>query len=142
MRRISIHALVTAFSTEVLVDLLVGRLVFGWFAGELLVPGMSDEELTKVAATVFDTTNYLPWMFMFGMTTTVAGAYLAARLAKRIPYYHGLAMGIIGVVFGLFFWQEDPIWLDYLGMILTIPLSLFGSHLARQRMQALGIPGE
>ena len=71
--------------------------------------------------------------------TTVAGAYLAARLARRIPYYHGLAMGVIGVVFGLFFWHQDAIWLDYLGVILTIPLSLFGSHLARNRMQALEI---
>lgn len=139
MRRLSIHALITAFSTELLVDLLVGRVVFGMFAGSLLVPDMSDEEMAGVVKTVFDTTHYLPWMFMFGMTTTVAGAYLAARLARRIPYYHGLAMGVIGVVFGLFFWSEDPIWLDYLGVILTIPLSLFGSHLARNRMQALEI---
>ena len=29
--------------------------------------------------------------------TTIGGAYLAARIAKRIPYYHGLAMGIVGM---------------------------------------------
>jgi len=139
MPPISIRALLTAFSIEVLVDLLVGHLVLGVFAGPLLEPGMSAEEVTKVAKVVFDTTTYLQWMFVFGMGTTVAGAYLAARLAKRIPYYHGLAMGIIGMVFGLFFWHEETGWLDYLGLILSIPFSLLGAHLARRRMVELDI---
>jgi hypothetical protein len=139
MRRISFHALITAFSTEVLVDLLVGRLIFAAFAGDRLVSGISEEALLEVAKTVIDTTAYLPVMFAFGSLTTVAGAYLAARIARRIPYYHGLAMGIIGLVFGLFFWSDEAIWLDYLGLLITIPLSLLGAHLARKRMLELEI---
>ena len=42
---------------------------------------------------------------VFGMATTVLGGYLAARIAKRIPYYHGLAMGIVGMLFILITWD-------------------------------------
>jgi len=139
MPRFSFQALITAFSTEVLADLLVARMLFPMFAKDLLVADMDQEAMLAAAKTVYETTTYLPIMFMFGTLTTVAGAYLAARLARRIPYYHGLAMGIIGLVFGLFFWSADPIWLDYLGVVLTIPASLLGAHLARKRMQELEI---
>jgi hypothetical protein len=137
--RLSFHALITAFCSEVLADLLVARLLFPMFAGDQLVPDMDEKALTAVVRTVYESTTYLPIMFMFGTLTTVAGAYLAARLARRIPYYHGLAMGIIGVAFGLFLWSDAPIWLDYLGLVLTIPFSLLGAHLARKRMQELEI---
>jgi hypothetical protein len=48
-------------------------------------------------------------------------------------------MGVIGLAYVLLLWRAEPIWLDYLGAILTVPLSLFGAHLARRRMQALNI---
>lgn len=139
MPRISLHALVTAFSSEILVDLLVHHVVVAIFAGDLLVAGMSQDAIREVLKTISGTTPYLPVMFTCGSITTVAGAWLAARLAKRVPYYHGLAMGIIGVVFALFFWSDQATWLDYFGLLTTIPLSLFGAHLARKRMLELGI---
>jgi hypothetical protein len=139
MPRISLHALIIAFLAEILVDLLFGQLIFAMFAGERLVADMGQDELLALAKTVFDTTVYLPVMFVFGSLTTVAGAYLAARIAKRIPYYHGLGMGIIGLLYGLVFWSRQAVWLDYLGMVLTIPLSLFGAHLARKRMLEIDI---
>ena len=139
MPRISLHALLVAFCLEILVDLLFGQLIFAMFAGERLVADMSQEEVLAVAKVVIDTTPYLPVLFVFGSLTTVAGAYLAARLARRIPYYHGLGMGIIGLLYGLVFWSREVIWLDYIGMLMTIPLSLLGAHLARKRMLELEI---
>ena len=139
MPRISFHALIIAFFLEVLVDLLINGLVFGMFAGEQLVADMSEDALRALAKTVSETTPYLPVMLIFGSLTTVAGAYLAARLAKRVPYYHGLAMGIIGLVFAILFWRDNPAWLNILSLLTTIPLSLFGAHLARKRMLELKI---
>jgi hypothetical protein len=66
----------------------------------------------------------------------VGGAYLAARLARRIPYYHGLAMGILGVLFVLVTWNREAGWLNVLGMLVTIPASLYGAHLAKKHMPA------
>lgn len=140
MPRLSLHALIIAFAAEILVDVLVARLIFGVFAGERLVADMSEEALLALAQDVIATTTYLPVIFVFGAMTTVAGAYLAARIARRIPYYHGLAMGIIGVLFALFFWSDEPGALDWFGLLVTIPLSLVGAHLARKRMRELGMP--
>jgi hypothetical protein len=139
MPRVSFHALITAFTSEILVDLLLHHLVLSIFAGDRPVANMSQEATRELLETISGTTPYLPTLLVCGSLTTVAGAYLAARLARRIPYYHGLAMGLIGIAFGLFFWSNQASWLDYLGLLSTIPLSLFGAHLARKRMLELEI---
>jgi MFS family permease len=134
MPRISIKAIVIAFATELLADLLIQATVFPFFAGDLLAQDLSQEELQKVFHTVSDTTAYVPWMMVLGTATTVGGAYLAARLAKRIPYYHGLAMGIVGVIWILFAAAGSFGWLDALGLLITVPAALYGAHLAKKHM--------
>jgi hypothetical protein len=134
MPRISIKAIVIAFAAELLADVLIQAVVFPLFAGELLAQGMSQEELQEVFRKVSDTTAYVPWMFVFGTATTVGGAYFAARIAKRIPYYHGLAMGIVGVLWVLFAAAGNFGWLDAFGILITIPASLYGAHLAKKHM--------
>ena len=134
MPRISIKAIAVAFAAELLADLLIQALVFPFFAGDLLAKDMSQEELQKVFRTVSETTAYVPWMFVLGTATTVGGGYFAARLAKRIPYYHGLAMGIVGVVWVLFAAAGSFGWLDAVGLLITIPASLYGAHLAKKHM--------
>jgi hypothetical protein len=76
----------------------------------------------------------VPWMMLLGTSTTVGGAYLAARLARRIPYYHGLAMGILGVLFILVTWDRGLGWLNLLALLVTIPASLYGAHLAKKHL--------
>ena len=134
MPRISIKAIAVAFAAKLLADLLIQALVFPFFAGDLLAKDMSQEELQKVFRTVSETTAYVPWMFVLGTATTVGGGYFAARLAKRIPYYHGLAMGIVGVVWVLFAAAGSFGWLDAVGLLITIPASLYGAHLAKKHM--------
>lgn len=133
MPPISIKAIAIAFTAEIAADYVIGTLVFMLFAPGNLTADMSQEEWTKVTRTVFDTTAFLPVMFVLGTATTAGGAYLAARLAKRIPYYHGLAMGIVACAFSLVLWRS-PTWFDYVGLAITIPVSLFGAHLARRHM--------
>ena len=65
----------------------------------------------------------------------------AARLAKKIPYYHGLAIGVVGVLFILIaISQIEAEWLDWLGLLITIPLALYGAHLAKLHMTPDGPP--
>jgi len=131
---ISLKAIAIAFAAELGVDFCLSIGVFGFFAGDLLNSGMSDSEFQEAARQVTLTTAYLPWMMVLGTATTVGGAYLAARLAKRIPYYHGLAMGILGVLFILVTWDSDLGWMNFLGLLVTIPASLYGAHLAKKHM--------
>jgi len=131
---ISIKAIATAFAAEVGADLIISFIVFYVFGHGLMTPEMTPEDFEKVRQVVTDTTAYLPCMFVLGTATTVLGGYLAARLARRIPYYHGLAMGIVGLAFSLALWSKDMVWLDYVGLVITIPASIYGAHLARRHM--------
>ena len=136
MLRVSLRALLIAFSAEVIADMIIQSVVFQFFARGMLSDGMSQDDFDHVLRSVLDTTDYVPWMMLFGTATTIGGAYLAARMAKRIPYYHGLAMGILGILFIAIFWGDNPGWSDYLGVLLTIPASLYGAYLAKKRLDA------
>jgi hypothetical protein len=133
---ISFKSIAIAFTAELGVDFLISLLVFGFFAGDSLKPGMTDIEFEEVARQVTQTTPYVPWMMLLGTGTTVGGAYLAARLARRIPYYHGLAMGILCVLYTLVTWDRGLGWLNLLALLVAIPASLYGAHLAKRHLPA------
>jgi len=133
MPPISFLAIAMAFATELVADWIIQMLLFMLFAGDQMHTGMSEEEYQALVQSVLQTTALPHWVMAFGLATTVGGAYLAARIAKRIPYYHGLAMGIVGIIYIVAASDE----LDgqaWLGILVTIPLSLFGAHLARKHL--------
>jgi hypothetical protein len=134
MPPLSYRAIAIAFAAELVADFVISMFVFSFFAGDLLSPDMAEGEFDNVVSKVMATTAYVPWMLVFGTATTVGGAYLAARIAKRIPYYHGLAMGIVGMLFIAITWDGGLVWPNILGLLITVPASLFGAHLARRHM--------
>jgi len=134
MPPISFKAVAIAFVSELVADLVIQSVLFVMFAQGMLTEGMSDEDMVKVRKAVVETTAYIPWALAFGTATIVGGGYLAARIAKRIPYYHGLAMGIVGVVFSLMLWNANVGALEYLGLVITIPCAIYGAHLARKHI--------
>jgi hypothetical protein len=93
---------------------------------------MTDDEVIKVGKVVYETTAFVPWAMVLGTATTIGGGYLAARIARRIPYYHGLAMGVLGILASMYFWRSDATGFFYIGLVLTIPASLYGAHLAKK----------
>jgi len=133
---VSYKVIVIAFAAELGVDFFISMFVFGFFAGDTLKPGMTDGEFQEIVRQVTQTTAYVPWMMVFGTATTVGGGYLAARLARNIPYYHGLAMGILGILSILFTWDSELGWMNFLGVLATIPAALYGAHLAKKHMAA------
>jgi hypothetical protein len=130
--RLDFKSLVIAFVAELGTDEVVQYLLFYLVAPELPADGATDEQRTQFVKLVLETTAYRPWAFVLGMITTVLGGYVAARMAQRIPYYHGLAMGIVGVVFMLATWDESATGYEYVGLLITIPASIFGAHFARR----------
>ena len=131
MPSIDIKAVAIAFTAEIAADFLIGSMLLAYFGRGLFTPEMSDEEVVKVGKVVYETTAFVPWAMVCGTATTIGGAWLAARIARRIPYYHGLAMGILGILFTLMFWRPDATGSYYLGLLLSIPASLYGAHLAK-----------
>jgi hypothetical protein len=134
MPPISFRAVAIAFVSELVADVVIQSVLFVMFAQGMLTEGMSDEEMVKVRKAVLETTAFVPWALVFGTLTMIGGGYLAARIARRIPYYHGLAIGIVGVVFSLMLWNADGGALEYLGLVITIPCSIYGAHLARKHI--------
>lgn len=135
MPRIDLRAVIIAFAAEFAVDLLIGALLFHLFAGDRITPEMTDAQFLELRRWVLENTACLAWLVVSGSATTVGGGYLAARLAKRIPYYHGLAMGIAGIIDIVLEWDSDFTGLAWLGIVTTIPLALVGAHLARKQME-------
>ena len=136
MPAIDIKAIVIAFAAEIVADFIIGSQLLVYFAGDKLVPEMTGEQFVKLSQTVYETTAFLPWAMVFGTATTIGGAYLAARIAKRLPYYHGLAMGVLGIVYSLLFASADARWVTYSGILLSIPMSLYGAYLAKKHIPA------
>jgi hypothetical protein len=134
--RIDFRALIIAFAAEFAVDLLIGALLFQVFAGDRMTPDMTDVQFLELQRWVLGNTSCLPWLVLCGSATTMGGGYLAARLAKRIPYYHGLAMGIAGIIDIVLEWDREFTGLGWLGIVTTIPLALVGAHFARKQMES------
>ena len=136
MPPIDIKAIIIAFAAEIAADFVIGTQLLVYFAGEKLVPDMTREDFVKVSQMVYETTAFLPWAMVFGTATTMGGAYLAARIAKRVPYYHGFVMGVLAVVYSLLFGSADARWMAYLAILVSIPVSLYGAHLAKKHIPA------
>jgi len=136
MPPINFIAVAMAFAAEFVVDWLSQMFLLVMFAGDRLRDQMSQDEYRAMVQNVLDTTALEPWAMACGLATTVGGAYLAARIAKRIPYYHGLAMGIVSIVYIVVSSLGSFTWQTWLGILVTIPLSLYGAHLARRQMPA------
>jgi hypothetical protein len=71
-----------------------------------------------------------------------AGAYLCARLAPRWPLGHALAFGAVGLGMSLLGLQAiltgdlAPAWYGWALIVLALPVSGFGGHLAARRRRA------
>jgi hypothetical protein len=133
--RVNIRAVVIAFLATLGADFVLSNALVFLMAGDTLQESMSDEEKRKVMEAVAGSSGFLLYWLVFGTSTTIAGGYLAARIAKSFPYFNGLAIGIVGFVFGLFFLGQSPLWFDLIGLIITIPASIYGAHLAKIGMK-------
>jgi hypothetical protein len=134
INRISIQAVVIAFVAEIVADLVLSSLVIAAFARGSLTESSSGEELRATTEAIANSTQFLLTWFVVGTGTTFGGGYLAARLAKTFPYYNGLAIGILGIALSVFFWGDGPVWFNLLGLLTTLPASIYGAHFAKLHM--------
>jgi hypothetical protein len=134
MYRISIIAVVAAFGTELIADQIIGFILLIAFAQGSVEPNMSQEATTQALKAIAETTSFLAAALVTGTATTVGGGYLAARIARRFPYYNGLAIGIVGLTLQLYLWKLNPLWVNVLAVLTVIPMSIWGAHLAKPHL--------
>ena len=127
---------VKAVAYGVLTD-LVGTTVAGVallivFSTILLGQGHTPDSL---ATELLDSSTYMVVSLGVGLSFTVLGGYVAARVANRREYWHALIVGIIVLVMGELMVSADPtsmpLSIRIVGDLLVVPAALFGAHLRR-----------
>lgn len=136
MHAISIKAVLLATLAVLGVDILSGMMLLGIYAPEL-TSTMTDEQLQRALAALMQNREYVMLSLVLGTASTVLGGYLAARLARTVPYFNALAYGVLGVAIGLLTSGDLPTWYRALGIGITIPAALIGAQIAKRRMQEI-----
>jgi len=135
MYRISIPALVIAFFAELAADWVIQLCLLLGLGGDAMSGGdMTQADAQKVMEAVTAMPAFTGAVLVLGTGTTFGGGYLAARIARQFPYYHGLGMGLLGTAWVLYFWQANSLWLNLLSLLLNIPVSIWGAHFAKRHM--------
>jgi len=136
MSNISIRAVIQASLAVFGIDIIVNFLLISLFGGPTFDSGMSQEQMSKALQVLFQDARYLTFALIFGTASTVLGGYLAARLARAVPYFNALAFGVLGLVVGMLTSGDVPTWSKIIGFGFTLPAALLGGHIAKVRMQA------
>ncbi|KQU67923.1 MULTISPECIES: hypothetical protein [unclassified Rhizobacter] len=134
MSRISFKAVAVGFLLTLGLDILVGMGLLFLHGDEVTVAGRSAEQVSQDLANVTGSTSFLLVSIALGTLTTLAGGCVTARLARRYPYFNGLAVGVLGALFGLLFWSENPVWFNLFALVTVIPTALLGAHIGARNV--------
>src|SRR5690606_29224393 len=114
-------------------DILSGLLLLGIYAPDLS-GDMTDAELRQLLAQLMHNPGYVLLSLILGTASTVLGGYLAARLARTVPYFNALAFGILGVLIGLLTPADLPTWYRARGIAITVRAALIGAQVAKRSL--------
>lgn len=136
MHAISLKAVLLASLAVIGVDILCGMMLLGIYAPELS-SAMTDEEVRMMLADLMRNREYVLFSLVLGTASTVLGGYLAARLARTVPYFNALAFALLGIALTLLTSGDLPTWYRFFAIAITIPAALFGAQLAKKRMEEI-----
>jgi len=118
--------------TDLLGTTLGGVVLVVVFSSVLIGQGHAPDRL---GALLVDSSAYLAVSLAVGLSFTVLGGYVAARVANRREYWHALIVGVIVLVIGEVMISADPtsmpLSIRVIGDLLVVPGALFGAHLRR-----------
>lgn len=133
MYNISVRAVVLASLAVFGVNIIVGFILINLFGGPSFGSGMTDEQMRAALQVLFQDARYLTYALICGTASTVLGGYLAARLARTVPYFNALAFGVLTLTVDLLTAGDVPTWFKVMGFGLTLPAALLGGHIAKVR---------
>ncbi len=136
MKKIRITAVVIAFVAELGLDQIFAAILLAAFGHTGFSPDLPDAEKQAFVQAVWSDGAFVFCAFILGTATTILGGYVCARIAKVFPYYNGLAIGVVGFVFTLLVMGEAPWWYTALGLLMALPASIYGAHLAKPHIAA------
>lgn len=134
MPNISIRAVILATLAVLGVDILSGMVLTQVFGGPGFDSNLSQDEIRRAYEVLMQDVRYLTLGMILGTASTVLGGYLAARLARSMPYFNALAFGVLGMLISMIGTGDLPMWFKILGLILSLPAAVLGGHIAKLRM--------
>jgi len=135
MSRISWKFVFLAFAAEFVADSIIDTILLLVLAQGTLSPDLDQEAMRKATEVIVSGSQYLLAKMVLGTATTVGGGYFVARLAKTFPYYNGLGIGLVGLAMSIAFWG-GPVWFNLFGVLMVVPASIYGAHIACAHMAA------
>ena len=134
MPSISIRAVILATLAVLGVDIVTGMVLTQMFGGPAFGSDLSQEEIRHAYQVLMQDVRYPTLGLILGTASTVLGGYLAARLARNMPYYNALAFGVLGILISTIGSGDLPTWLKVVGLGLSLPAALLGGHIEKLRM--------
>lgn len=134
MQNISIRAVILATLAVLGIDILSGMVLTQMFGGPGWDTELSKEEIQRAYQVLMQDVRYLTLGLLLGTASTVLGGYLAARLARSMPYYNALAFGVFGILISMIGAGDLPTWVKVVGLGLSVPAAVLGGHIAKLRM--------
>lgn len=136
-------AVLFGVTTDLVGTTVAGMVLLILFSTMLVAQGRPPEDISPI---LLQSTQYLFVSLAVGLSFTVLGGYVAARVANHLEYRHGLIVGVIVLVIGEIMVSGDPtgmpLSIRIIGDLLVVPAALLGAHLrraakVRARAQAL-----
>lgn len=134
MQNISIRAVILATLAVLGIDIVSGMVLTQMFGGPGWGAGLSREEIERAYQVLMQDVRYLTLGLLLGTASTVLGGYLAARLARSMPYYNALAFGVLGILISTIGAGSLPTWVKVVGLGLSLPAAVLGGHFAKLKM--------
>ena len=132
MNRVSPKALLISLAVMLALDTLGGMILTIFFASQSIHGNTTPEQTRAAVAAMNQSSGFLLSALAYGTITTILGGYLAARLAKRLPYFNAGAFGLASIAIGIILAGSSPLWFDIVGFFVTLPAALFGGHLSKR----------
>ena len=127
MNRISIPAVALSSVIVLAMDIIGSTVLFALYSPEIGADA-TPAQIEAVSLAMSQNLSFMLSALLYGTFTTIVGGYLAAKFAKKYPYFNAAAFGLTGIVLGLLLSSETPFWFQALGVLSTIPAAVLGGH--------------
>ena len=130
MRDLNVRAVLTGVTIDIVGTFIVGSIFSG------IVAFATGADTPESLGTVFDGSVELQVISIaLGLALTLAGAYVAASMARGAERAHAFAVGVVSTVVGFTIVFADPeaapFWAEAVNLLLTIPVAYLAGEIRR-----------
>ena len=134
MERVSIKGVFLGVLADIGGSVLASALLLSLFVGDAIAPDMPPEDVEQVMRRLSQDGAFLTISLLLGLAFTGLGGYVAARVARRELYLNAGLVGVISLLLGLLFGGQAPFWFEAAGVLLIVPVALYGGYLADRQL--------